>query len=52
MISLLRLNNFQSSDIIPASSKEKESDELSYTVRSLVTVRNQLPVQVVKDTYK
>ena len=27
---------------------QKESDELLYTVRSLVTVRNQLPAQVVK----
>ena len=26
---------------------QKESDELSYTVRSLVMVRNQLPAQVV-----
>ena len=30
------------------SSKGKESDELLCTVRSLVTVRNQLPAQVVK----
>ena len=30
------------------SSKEEESDELLYTVRSLVMVRNQLPAQVVK----
>ena len=27
---------------------QKESDELLYTVWSLVTVRNQLPAQVVK----
>ncbi|KAF3427938.1 hypothetical protein E2986_12458 [Frieseomelitta varia] len=32
--------------IIPTNSKEKESDELLYTVWSLVTVRNQLPAQV------
>ena len=29
------------------SSKEKESDELLYTARSLVMVRNQLPAQMV-----
>ncbi|KOX79961.1 hypothetical protein WN51_06373 [Melipona quadrifasciata] len=34
-------------DIIPTSSKEKENDELLYTVRSLVMVRNQLPAQVL-----
>ena len=34
------------------NSKEKESDELFYTVRSLVTVRNQLPAQVVKEIFK
>ena len=39
MISLLLLNNFSSSDIVPTSSKEKESDELLYMVRSLVMVR-------------
>ena len=31
---------------------QKESDELSYTVWSLVTVRNQLPVQVVNIRHK
>ena len=31
--------SFLSSDIIPTSSKEKESDELLYTIRSLVMVR-------------
>ena len=30
---------------------QKESDELLYTAWSLVMVRNQLPAQVVKDTY-
>ena len=30
-------------------SKEKESDELLYTVRSLVMVRNQLSAQVVQN---
>ena len=36
--------------LVPTSSKEKESDsdELLYTARSLVTVRNQLPAQAVK----
>ena len=53
MINLLLLNNFYPTiDIIPTSSKEKESDELLYTVQSLVMVRNQLPAQVVKDMYK
>ena len=40
--------SFLSSDIIPTSSKGKESDESLHTVRSLVMVRNQLPAQVVK----
>ena len=31
---------------------QKESDELLYTVRSLVMVRNRLPTQVVEDIYK
>ena len=40
MISLLLLNNLIiPSDIISTSSREKESDELLYTVRSLVMVR-------------
>ena len=39
MISLLLLNNFYPASIIPTSSEEKENDELSYTVRSLVMVR-------------
>ena len=39
MISLLFLSNFYPAIIIPASSKEKESDESLYTVRSLVMVR-------------
>ena len=33
------------------SSNEEESDELLYTIWSLVMVRNQLPAQVVKNTY-
>ena len=48
-INLLRLNNFYPVISYTTSSIEKESDELLYTVRSLVTVRNQLPAQVVKD---
>ena len=36
--------------VIPTSSKGKESDELSCTIRSLVMVRNQLPAQVVERT--
>ena len=38
-------NNNYVQDIISTSRKEKESDELLYTVRSLVMVRNQLPAQ-------
>ncbi|KOX76748.1 hypothetical protein WN51_11105 [Melipona quadrifasciata] len=46
---LILLNNFLSSDIIPTSSKEKESDELSYTRfgHSLWSA-NQLPAQGVE----
>ncbi|KOX70453.1 hypothetical protein WN51_02509 [Melipona quadrifasciata] len=44
----LENNQFLSSDVRPTSSKEKESDELLYTVWSLVMVRNQLPARVVK----
>ena len=47
MISLLLLNNFHPVISHRRVQKEKESDEL-YTVRSLVTVRNQSPAQVVK----
>ena len=36
--------------VILTSSKGKESDELSCTIRSLVMVRNQLPAQVVERT--
>ena len=39
MISLLLLDNFYPVIIIPTSLKEKEGDELSYTIRSLVMVR-------------
>ena len=46
IINLLLLNNFFS-DIVPTSSRGKESDELSYTIWSLVMVRDQLPAQVV-----
>ena len=38
--------------MITTSSKGRESDELLYAVWSLVTVRNQLPTQVIKGTYK
>ena len=48
MINLLHLGDFYPV-IIPTSLKERESDELLYTVRSLVTVRNRLPAQVVKN---
>ena len=41
MMSLLLLNNFHPVTIVPTSSKGKESDELLYTVWSLVMVRNQ-----------
>ena len=47
MTGLLLFNNFYPVISSPTSSKEKESDELLYTVRSLVMVRNQLPAQVV-----
>ena len=40
MISLLLVNNFYLGDIVPTSSKEEESDELLYTIRSLVMVRS------------
>ena len=43
----LLLDNFCSVISIPTSSKGKESDELLYTVWSLVMVRNRLPAQVV-----
>ena len=45
MINLLLLNNFY--PVIYRRGQNK-SDELSYTVWPLVTVRNQLPAQVVK----
>ena len=45
MINLLFLNNFYLSGIITTSSKRKATN---YCIRSLVTVRNQLPAQVVK----
>ena len=48
MISLLLLDNFYPVNIVPTSSKEKESGESLYTVRTLVMVRNQLPAQVVE----
>ena len=47
MINLLLVNNFYPVIFIPTYPKEKESDELLYTVRSLVMVRNQFPAQVV-----
>ncbi|KOX69669.1 hypothetical protein WN51_04951 [Melipona quadrifasciata] len=40
-------DTFRHIDIIPTNSKEKESDELLWTIWSLVMVRNQLPAQVV-----
>ena len=47
MINLLLLNHFY--PVISYRRGQKENDELSYTVWwSLVMVRNQLPVQVVK----
>ena len=42
IINLLPFNNFYHYRQV-----QKESDELLYTVRSLVMVRNQLPAQVV-----
>ena len=45
MISLLFLSNFY---LVIYRRVQKESDELLYTVWSLVMVRNQLPAQVVK----
>ena len=48
MTCLLPLNNFYPAISYRPSSKEKESDELSYNVaRSLVTVRN--PVASARD---
>ena len=44
IINLLLLNNYP----MIYRRVQTESDELLYTVRSLVTVRNQLPAQVVK----
>ena len=45
-MNLLLINDFYPV-IMPTRSNGKESDELLYTVRSLVMVRNQLPAQVV-----
>ena len=45
-ISLLLLNNFYPVTSYRWVQKGKESDESLYTIRSLVMVRNQLPVQV------
>ena len=39
MIRLLPLDHFCPATIVPTSSEGKESDELLYTVRSLVMVR-------------
>ena len=50
MINLLLLNNFY--PVISHRRVQKESDELLYTVRSLVMVRNQLPAQVVNLSFK
>ena len=47
IINLLLLNNFYPVISYRRVPKEKESDELLYTVWSLVMVRNQLPAQVV-----
>ena len=47
MINLLVINNFYPVILYRPSLKEKESDELLDTVRSLVMVRNQLSAQVV-----
>lgn len=41
-------DKFIASCIVPTNPKEKESDELFYTARSLVKVRGQLPAQVVR----
>ena len=46
MINLLLFNNFYS--MISYQRVQKESDELLYTVWSLVMVHKQLPAQVVK----
>ena len=46
MMNLLLFNNFY--PVITYRRVQKESDELLYTVRSLVMVRSQLPAQVVK----
>ena len=43
-MNLSRLNNFY--PVMSHRRVQKESDELLYTVWSLVTVRNQLPAQV------
>ena len=48
MISLLLLDNFHPVISCRRVQKKKESDELLYTVRSLVMVRDQLPAQAVK----
>ena len=48
MISLLLFNNFYPVTSYRRVQKKKKGDELLYTVRSLVMVRNQLPAQVVK----
>ena len=48
MTSLLLLDNFH--PVIPTSSKGKESDELLYTIRSLVMVRE--PAQSVNQWWK
>ena len=49
MIKLLVLNNFY--PLISYRRVQKESDELLYTVRSLVMVRNQLPAQVTDENF-
>ena len=41
-------NKFITSPVISYRRFQKESDDLSYTVRSFVMVRNQLPAQVVE----
>ena len=46
MTNSLLLDNFY--PVISYRRVQKESDELSYTVWSLVTVRNQLPARVVE----
>ena len=52
MISLLLLNNFY--PVISHDIDEFEKKAANYCIRfwSLVMVRNRLPAQVVKDTYK